>query len=95
MTKGLYEANLGGHLLKKRIARPGGGKRGGLRTLVATNFGSLWVFLYGFAKSDQEDVEPADIEGFRIWANEIVELPLHKLLELQERGSIKRIDYDA
>ena len=50
---------------------------------------------YGFAKSDQEDVEPADIEGFRIWANEIVELPLHKLLELQERGSIKRIDYDA
>jgi hypothetical protein len=28
MTKGLYEADLGGDLLKKRIARPGEGKRG-------------------------------------------------------------------
>ena len=95
MAKGLYEASLCGHLLKKRIARPGGGKSGGFRALVATDFGSLWFVLYGFAKNDLEDVEPVDIEGYRIWANELVELPLHKLLDLQERGSIKRIDYDA
>ncbi len=35
--KGLYEADLGGGLLKKRIARAGQGKRGGFRTLIATN----------------------------------------------------------
>ena len=39
MQAGLYEADLGGGLLKKRIARPGQGKRGGFRTLVATNRG--------------------------------------------------------
>ncbi len=42
MANGLYEADLGGNLLKKRIARPGQGKRGGFRTLVATNRGDLW-----------------------------------------------------
>jgi hypothetical protein len=37
MKAGLYEADLGGGLLKKRVARPGQGKRGGFRILVATN----------------------------------------------------------
>jgi hypothetical protein len=45
MRQGLYEADLGGGLLKKRIARPGQGKRGGLRTIVATNNGDRWFFL--------------------------------------------------
>lgn len=36
MSEGLFEANLGGNLFKKRIARPGQGKRGGFRTIVAT-----------------------------------------------------------
>jgi hypothetical protein len=37
MANGLYEADIGGNLLKKRIARPGQRKSGGFRTLVATN----------------------------------------------------------
>ena len=42
MRSGLYDADLGGGLLKKRIARSGQGKSGGFRTLVATNKGNLW-----------------------------------------------------
>jgi hypothetical protein len=95
MSKGLYEANLGGHLLKKRIARPGGGKSGGFRTLVATNFGSLWVFLYGFAKNEQEDVDASDVDAFRKWANELADTPCHRLIEAQERGALIRVDHDA
>ncbi|MDZ4759806.1 MAG: type II toxin-antitoxin system RelE/ParE family toxin, partial [Alphaproteobacteria bacterium] len=41
------EVDLGGGLLKKRIARPGQGKSGGFRTLVATNKGSKWFFVFG------------------------------------------------
>lgn len=40
MRAGLYDADRGGGLLKKRIARAGQGKRGGFRTLVATNKGN-------------------------------------------------------
>ena len=41
---GLYEADLGGGLFKKRIAKQGKGKRGGFRTLLATNRDSKWFF---------------------------------------------------
>jgi hypothetical protein len=53
MEAGLIDADLGGSLYKKRIARPGGGKRGGYRTLLAARIGSRYVFLHGFSKSDQ------------------------------------------
>lgn len=65
MTAGLYEADLGGGLLKKRIARPGHGKSGGFRTLVATNKGSRWIFVYGFAKSERENIDEKQEEGLK------------------------------
>ena len=49
MMEGLYEADLGGGLVKKRVARTGQGKSGGFRTLVATNRGDRWIFVFGFA----------------------------------------------
>jgi hypothetical protein len=36
---GLIDADLGAGVVKKRVALPGRGKRGGARTLVATNKG--------------------------------------------------------
>lgn len=51
MADGLHDADLGGGLFKKRVARLGQGKRGGFRTLVATNQKNRWVFVYGFAKN--------------------------------------------
>jgi len=49
---GLVEADLGGGLIKQRIAREGKGKSGGYRTLVAYRKGERSVFLFGFAKSE-------------------------------------------
>ncbi len=49
MMEGLYEADLGSELIKKRVARTGKGKSGGFRTLVATNRGDRWIFVFGFA----------------------------------------------
>jgi len=37
MDEGLIDADLGGGVVKKRVALPGRGKRGSARTLVATN----------------------------------------------------------
>jgi hypothetical protein len=56
MANGLYEADIGGNVLKKRIARSGQGKRGGFRTLVATNRGNLWFFIYVFAKNERSNI---------------------------------------
>lgn len=44
MRRGLIDANLGGGVFKKRVALPGRGKRGSVRTLIATQRGSHWFF---------------------------------------------------
>jgi hypothetical protein len=59
---GLVDADLGGGLIEQRVARPGQGKSGGFRTIIAYRRGSRAVFLFGFAKSEREsldDDEPA------------------------------------
>jgi hypothetical protein len=45
MQQGLIDADLGGGVVKKRVALPGRGKRGSTRTLVATNKDDRWFFL--------------------------------------------------
>ncbi|QNH15534.1 RelE toxin of RelE / RelB toxin-antitoxin system [Xanthomonas sp. SS] len=56
MEAGLIDVDLGGQLYKKRVARPGGGKSGGYRTLLAARIGSRYVFLHGFPKSGKANI---------------------------------------
>ena len=56
MKDGLYEADLGSGLFKKRIARQGKGKSGGFRTLIATNKDNLWFFVFGFEKNARSNI---------------------------------------
>jgi hypothetical protein len=51
MERGLIDANLGGGIIKKRVALPGRGKRGSARTLVATNSANRWFFVLGLKKT--------------------------------------------
>ena len=57
ISRGLIDANLGGGLVKKRIARSGAGKSSGFRTLLATNKNDKWFFVYGFAKNERDNIE--------------------------------------
>ena len=50
MAQGLVDADLGGGVVKKRVALPGRGKSGGARTLVATDKGNRWFFFLGLRK---------------------------------------------
>lgn len=59
---GLVEADLGNGLIKQRIARPGQGKSGGFRTIIAYRRKDRAVFLYGFAKSAKANLEPDELE---------------------------------
>src|SRR5277367_5120463 len=48
--RGLVDADLGGGLIKQRVARKGQGRRGGYRVMVAIRSADYAVFLFGFAK---------------------------------------------
>lgn len=60
--KGLIDADLGGGLLKQRVARPGAGKSGGYRTLIFFRAETRAIFAFGFAKSDRANLD-ADEEA--------------------------------
>jgi hypothetical protein len=53
VTRGLIDADLGGHIIKQRLARPGEGKRGGFRMLIGFR-SDLAIFVFGFAKNERE-----------------------------------------
>ena len=63
MAEGLIDADLSGGVVKKRIGISGRGKRGGARTLIATNKGSRWFFVFGFEKSDRANISNDELEA--------------------------------
>ncbi|MCY4499828.1 MAG: type II toxin-antitoxin system RelE/ParE family toxin, partial [Rhodospirillaceae bacterium] len=62
---GSVDADLGGGVIKQRIARKGGGRAGGFRTIVLFRRGELAFFVYGFAKSVRENLRRDELETFR------------------------------
>lgn len=63
--RGLIDADLGGGLIKQRIARKGSGRSGGYRTIIAYRRAGRAVFLYGFAKSEKENIAPHELTELR------------------------------
>ena len=95
MAQGLLEADLGGYLLKKRIARPGEGKRGGYRTLVATNRASRWIFVYGFAKNVRSNIDSDEEVALKKLAATLLKLTPAALIKAQTAGEILEVNGHA
>src|SRR3954465_11806237 len=53
--RGLIDPDLGGGIIKQRVARSGQGRSGGYRMLIAYRAGARAVFLYAFAKNEREN----------------------------------------
>ena len=92
MTAGLYEADLGGGLLKKRIARPGQGKSGGFRTLVATNKANRWVFVFGFPKNERSNIDKDEAEALKKLVAHLLSLTPQALGKAQRAGELMEVD---
>jgi len=93
--QGLVEADLGGGLVKKRIGRPGQGKSGGYRTLVATNKGSRWVFVFGFPKSERSNIDKDETEALKKLAEHLLTLTPQALVKAETAGELIEVDCDA
>jgi hypothetical protein len=72
MSQGLIDADLGGDVVKKRVALPGQGKRGGARTIVATKMAGRWFFLYGFSKSERSNIDKDELRVLQEVAKELL-----------------------
>lgn len=63
--RGLIDADLGGGVIKQRVARAGQGRSGGYRMLIAYRVGRRAVFLYGFAKRERENIDDDELRTLR------------------------------
>src|SRR6266404_5725329 len=64
--QGLIDAALGGGLIKQRVARPGSGRSGGYRAVIALRTKERAIFIHGFAKNDQANIGPNDGKLYKI-----------------------------
>ncbi|MEW5837321.1 MAG: type II toxin-antitoxin system RelE/ParE family toxin [Pseudomonadota bacterium] len=74
MAQGLVDADLGGNVLKKRIALPGQGRRGGARTIVASKMADRWFFLYGFGKNERANISKDELKVLQEVAKDLLGL---------------------
>jgi hypothetical protein len=94
MMAGLVDADLGGHVLKKRVAVPGRGKSGGARTLVATRRVSRWFFVFGFEKNEKANVSRAELEALQWLAKELLDLNAEQLELSIADGALQEICHE-
>jgi hypothetical protein len=71
-ARGLIAADLGGGVIKQRIARPGQGKSGGFRTLIVFRAGTRAVFVHGFAKNEKDNIEKDELVALKKLAAELL-----------------------
>ncbi|MCK0538838.1 type II toxin-antitoxin system RelE/ParE family toxin [Alcanivorax quisquiliarum] len=81
MESGLIDADLGGHLYKKRVARSGAGKSGGYRTVLSARVGHRYVFLHGFPKSDKANITREERKALQYAGKVFLELSAKELVK--------------
>jgi hypothetical protein len=89
--RGIIDADLGGGLIKQRVARPGRGRSGGFRMIVAYRIEDRAFFLYGFAKNERENIEDNELEALRVVAAEMLVRDDAALERAKAEGELQEI----
>ncbi len=92
--EGLIDADLGGGVIKQRIARRGGGRSGGFRMIVLFRRGELAFFVHGFAKSDRDNLRRDELVAYRLLAHEYLSLDDAGLKAVRATGTIIEVNCD-
>ena len=91
---GLVDADLGGGVIKQRVARPGQGRSGGYRVLIAYRAKARAVFLFGFAKSARDNVDDDELATLRDIAKAWFETDAEALARALAQGTIQELSYE-
>lgn len=90
--RGVIDADLGGGVIKQRVARQGQGRSGGFRTIVLFRRGERAFFVYGFAKSDRENFRRDELKAFRALAAEMLAYDDAALAAATGNGTLSEIE---
>lgn len=93
--RGQIDADLGGEVIKQRIARPGGGKSKGYRAIILFRRRATAFFVYGFSKSQRANIDDRELRQFKAAAKHVLKLSQRQLAELLERGDFVEVKQDG
>ena len=94
-ARGLVDADLGGGVIKQRIARRGQGRSGGFRVIVVFRRGACAFFVHGFAKSDRDNLRRLELGALRALADEMLGLDGPRLEAMVANGTISEVNCDG
>lgn len=92
MNSGLYDANLGGNIYKKRVPLQNKGKSGGARTIIAFKVNNKAFFIYSFAKSKQDNISERELKALKKLAKVYLGLTDKEIIEALHIGSLIKVD---
>ena len=92
MAAGLIDADLGGRVYKKRVPMPGRGKSGGARTLIGTDLGDRWFFLFGFEKNERDNIDARELASLQSIARVLLEMKQRQVDQAVEAGELVEIE---
>jgi hypothetical protein len=91
--RGLVDADLGGGVIKQRVARAGKGRLGGYRLLLAYRSADRAVFLYGFAKNERENIDDDELATLREIASAWLEADCETIEHAIRKGILQEVTY--
>jgi len=92
---GQIDADLGGGVIKQRIARPGESKSKGYRSIILFCKGKLSFFIYGFSKSELGNISEDEEAQFKKMAKYVLFLTDAQLSELVSNGQFEEVEKNA
>ena len=92
MSDGLIDANLGGHVYKKRVAIAGRGKRGSLRTIIAFQMEDKAFYVYGFSKGKRANIRDDELKVFKLIAADLLNNDRAGLMGLLNMGELVELE---
>ena len=95
IARGLIDADLGGHIMKKRVALAGRGKSGGVRTLLAYKVENRAFFVYGFAKNARENISVDELKALKYLAKELLDYSDKALTQAIKYGALIEVENDG
>ena len=95
MDAGLIDAKLGGYVVKKRVALPGRGKRGGSRTLVVYQQADKAFFVYGFAKNERANISDKELKALKLLATQLLGYTNPALVKATKAGELIEVINDG
>lgn len=95
MERGLIDTDLGDWVVKKRVALPGRGKRGSIRTLVAFRHEDKAFFIYGFAKSERANINQKELKALKLLAAELLGYSNRALAKAIQAGELIEVSNDG